>query len=114
MRLDRRLTSLIPEYSQFVETSGIIIVKLKKALYGCIQSAQLWYNHLREILEKIGFECNAYDECILTRGDTTIIIYVDDLMIIAASDLQINEIIKYIKEKYGEVKSKTGTDHPWG
>jgi hypothetical protein len=117
MRLDRHLTSLIttmyPEYSQFIESSGTITVRLKKALYGCIQSAQLWYNHLRETLEKIGFECNAYDECILTCGDTTIIIYVDDLMIIAASDLEINELIKYIKERYGEVKAKTGADHPY-
>ena len=35
-----------PESMQHTREDGSIIVKLKKALYGCKQSAHLWYEHL--------------------------------------------------------------------
>ena len=37
---------------------GTVIVKFMKALYGCVQSAKLWYNHLKTILESLQFCAN--------------------------------------------------------
>ena len=52
-----------PKYRNFLRTDGKITVRLKKALYGCIQSAVLWYNELASTLEAMGFVRNPYDIC---------------------------------------------------
>ena len=41
-----------PSYAKFVEPNGQILVKLDKALYGCIESAKLWYDHFARIQGK--------------------------------------------------------------
>ena len=38
------LISLDPSYAEYVQPNGDIIVKLDKALYGCVESARLWFN----------------------------------------------------------------------
>lgn len=40
---------------KFVRPDKKIAVRLKKALYGCVQSAILWYNELTATLEGMGF-----------------------------------------------------------
>jgi Cobalamin biosynthesis protein CobT (nicotinate-mononucleotide:5, 6-dimethylbenzimidazole phosphoribosyltransferase) len=59
-----------------------LYVVLKKALYGCVKSALLWYNLYRETLEGMGFKVNPYDQCVANaeiNGSTcTICWYVDD------------------------------------
>jgi hypothetical protein len=40
---------------------------MKKALYGCIQSAVLWYNELASTLKATDFVQNPYDICSFTR-----------------------------------------------
>jgi hypothetical protein len=121
MKLDTHLSSMLVsmdhKYEQFLDRNGTIIVRLKKALYGCIQSAKLWYQHLRNSLEDMGFSCNPYDECIFSRTidefTSTVIIYVDDLLIIAHNDTTIEKIVDDLKRKYGEVKVKYGNDQPY-
>jgi len=50
MELDPTMASIIcqidPSYDQFIRSNGSIIVNLKKALYGCVESAKLWYRLL--------------------------------------------------------------------
>ena len=36
-----------PRFRQFLDERGSMIVKLNKALYGCVESARLWYNTFR-------------------------------------------------------------------
>ena len=36
-------------------------MKVDKALYGCVESAVLWYKKLRSTLEADGYEVNLYD-----------------------------------------------------
>ena len=70
------------KYEKYVRKDRKIAVRLKKALYGCVQSAVLWYNELTSTLESIGFSRNPYDTCSFTRArDNTfdrILVYVDD------------------------------------
>ena len=35
------------EYKKFIMKDDNIVVKLDKALHGCIESAKLWYQHLK-------------------------------------------------------------------
>jgi hypothetical protein len=45
-----------PHYSNHLAPNGTIVVKLDKALYGCIESAKLWYDDLSSFLLEIGFK----------------------------------------------------------
>jgi hypothetical protein len=85
--LDKIMTGLLlkikPEYKEFVTSSEEIVMELDKALYGCIQSARLWYDKLRSVLEKNGFKANDIDQCVFNKTvngeQITLIVYVDDI-----------------------------------
>ena len=62
-----------------------IIVRLKKALYGCVESSKLWYDKISGDMCKLGFTINPYDICVFHRieacgSQTTCVIHVDDMM----------------------------------
>ena len=87
MLIDPLLSKFIIEsdnsFAEFLNPDGTICVKLLKALYGCVESSALWYNHLKNILIKIGFKVNDYDKCVFTRYSkngtkTDLCIHVDD------------------------------------
>ena len=46
MRLNKQLTAALinidATYNKYINNNGTCIVKLKKALYGCVESAKLW------------------------------------------------------------------------
>ena len=69
--LDKIMTGLLlkikPEYEKFVTHNGEIVMELDKALYGCVQSARLWYDKLRSVLERNGFVANDLDECVFNK-----------------------------------------------
>ena len=48
MRLDDKMAMILvkirPEYEKFPNEDGSMIVQLDKALYGCVESAKLWYD----------------------------------------------------------------------
>ena len=54
-------------YSQFLLQNGTMIVKLKRALYGCVESARLWYEHISTSLKGLGFSNNPHDICVFNR-----------------------------------------------
>jgi hypothetical protein len=63
----------------------VLYLQLKKALYGCVRSALLWYELFAGTLKKMGFELNPYDPCIANKviegAQCTIAWYVDDTKI---------------------------------
>jgi hypothetical protein len=49
---------------KFVAHEGgkpVLYLRLKKALYGCVRSALLWYELFANTLKDMGFELNPYD-----------------------------------------------------
>ena len=42
----------------------VLYMKLLKSLYGCMQSALLWYRAPSTKLTKMGFKLNPYDPCV--------------------------------------------------
>ena len=52
MRLDKNMTGMMvklsPGYAKYTDAHGCVVVRLDKALYGCVESAALWYENLRE------------------------------------------------------------------
>ena len=112
------LVKLRPDYESFMQPDGTIVVKLDKALYGCVESAKLWYQHLSGTLISMGFERNPLDICVFNRTDEsgkqcTIVVHVDDLMITCKNEATIDKVIADLTERYKDVTVKRGSVHSY-
>ena len=109
------LTDIDPGFKKFLRPDGSIIVELDQALYGCIESALLWYNELSTFLGSIGFCPNPYEKCILNKEQsgtqTTIAVYVDDLLITSGSQQHAEAVVTSLRDRYKELKVTTGNVH---
>jgi Reverse transcriptase (RNA-dependent DNA polymerase) len=89
--------------------------RLKKALYGCIQNAVLWFNELSDALESLGFTKNSYDKCMFNRDNgsshDTILVYVDDLFITSKDQSALDAVAEALRKRYGGVIVNTGLLH---
>ena len=74
-----------------------LFVRLRKAMYGCVQSALLWYQEFVKIFESLGFKVNPYERCVLNRfgpqGRITVLVHVDDAFVTAPSELHIDRLV---------------------
>jgi hypothetical protein len=121
MRLDawvtRILCELSEEHGECVREDGTSVVRLKKALYGCIESSKLWGEELTSTLAAEGFTANAYDPCVLNKQSggeqTTICLHVDDLLMTSRSEASIDDIVNRLRIKYGEVTCQKGNRLPY-
>ena len=106
------LIQRFPEYQNYINQDQSIFVKLKKALYGCIESAKLWYEDVSNYLIFIGFRKCMSDECIFIKTDSPnpiyVALYVDDFMIACKDINQIKEVETKLKAKYKEITSNYG------
>ena len=62
------LCELIQKYKKFLIVDGRTVVRRDKAIYGCIDSAKLWYQHLKNTLENLGFVPNPEEGGCFNRG----------------------------------------------
>jgi hypothetical protein len=116
MELSKEVTTILvkafPVLRMFVEPSGKLLTKILKALYGLIQSAALWYQELTTFLKSLGFVPNSIDNCVLNiktdSRNITIILYVDDILILSRSKADIKWLIGELTSKYGELSIEAG------
>ena len=70
-----------------------MMANLDKVRYGCIESAKLWYRHLKGIPEMMGFIPNPKEGCCFNRGvgdmQCTVIVSVDDLLVTCKDEVTI-------------------------
>ena len=73
------------------------VCKLNKSLYGLKQSGRLWYERLKQELEKLNFKACIFEGCLFYHQTFNIVIavYVDDIILIGKDIANIN----YIKGK---------------
>ena len=87
-------------------------IKLRKALYGCLKSALLFYKKLLGNLTSIRFKTNKYDPCVanatVTGKQMTVCWHVGDLKISHMEDEMIIKLIKWPETKYGKMKLSRG------
>ena len=105
MRLNKQLTAapikIDATYNKYINNN----VKLKKALYGCVESAKLWCDKLSSDLINFNYIANEYDICVFnqTESDNTqisLVIYVDDMIITASSESRVDDVINQIEAIY--------------
>jgi hypothetical protein len=119
IRIDAIIASMLIEldqsYKEFLNPDGTIIVRLDKALYGCIESGKLWYENIRAYLESIGFAANPHDICIFNEGSgaeqITVCLYVDDLLITSSNSIKVDNFLIRLKDHYRELKVTRGKVH---
>jgi len=85
---------------------AMLYVQLKKALYGTLQAALLFWKLLSETLQEWGFTLNPYDKCIANKiiqgKQCTIIWHVDDLKISHKKKEVVEDILKKLNDKFGQ------------
>ena len=91
------------------------VMKIKKAMYGLPQSGRLWFDHLKETLNRLGFQNLKNEESVFTNGSLRLGIFVDDIL--AIGDLaEIEKFKKEFEECYeirdgGELNYFLGTEY---
>jgi hypothetical protein len=121
MKLDPIVTAILlklrVDYIPFVGPDGCLVMKLNKALYGLVESARLWYNHLSGFLIDDGFTTNPLDPCIFNKMvngiQCTVCVYVDDLLMTCAKEQVLADLVSKLKQQYKELTVSTGTKHSY-
>jgi len=80
-------------------------VELKKALYGTLKAALLFWKKLTMKLKQWGFEVNPYDWCVMNKTidgtQCTTLWHVDDLKISHAKPNVVTKVIKQLEAEFG-------------
>jgi hypothetical protein len=112
------MVSVDNSYADFVShTNGkpVLYLQLKKALYGCVKSALLWYELFVNTLKDMGFELNPYDACVANKiiegSQCSIVWYVDDNKISHVNPKVVSDIILKIEERFGKMTVTRGKEH---
>ena len=121
MELDPTMASIVcqidPSYDQFIRSNGSIIVNLKKALYGCVESAKLWYRLLSSTLEAVGYVSNPMDPCIFNKNvngvQCSVVVYVDDLFITSKDISLIEDLESLLRSKFRDLTVHSGLIHSY-
>ena len=75
-----------------------VVLKLKKSLHGQAEAAYLWYENLRNGLLERGFVTSNVDPCLLISKTVICVVLVDDCLIWACSQSEIDNVMKSLKE----------------
>jgi len=119
MKLDPKVAEYLvqvdPTAAKFLRTDGSIITKLNKALYGLIQSANLWFNLVKNTLEKEGFKNHEFiDNCLFTKeteqGKIHVTVTVDDVFATAHQESELDKLEKMLRDKFQTITVNKVTD----
>ena len=118
MRIDSTLAAILakldPSYAPYLNKKGEVIVALDKALYGCVESASLWYAQLSTFLTtELDFTANIHDPCVFNMIDghgkqVTIVLHVDDMFLTCETQDTIRLVLAAIDERYPETTMSFG------
>ena len=121
MKLEGKMAELMVRidpklYRQYVQVEKgrqVLYVELKKALYGTLKAALLFWRRLSSQLETWGFEINPYDTCVANKeingNQCTILWHVDDLKISHIDANVVTEVIKLLESEFGKEAPLTQT-----
>jgi hypothetical protein len=101
MMLDPTLTSITASK----DPCGKLYVKLKRALFGCIQSAKLWY---KSVLVADGYVPNDYDGCLFNKTtgggqQITVAFHVDGHLVTCQLDSAIEDLVTHLQCNFKEI-----------
>ena len=88
-----------------VDVDRTKVLEVSKALYGLQESPRQWYLKLRDVLLQLGFRRCAAECCMFVRGrdmasKVIVVIYVDDLLVISASNVEVESVKTGLKNHF--------------
>ena len=102
---------------QYENNVKVLYMRVERAIYGCIESALMWYNMFTEILEKMGFKLNPYDKCVANKmingKQCTIVWYVDDVKVSHMEQSVLDDITDMMQEHFGKMDIVKGDEHSY-
>jgi hypothetical protein len=114
MRLEGKMAELLVQidpskyekYTVYENGKPVIYVILRKALYGTLRAALLFWRRLSTQLMKWGFIANPYDPCVVNKDingkQCTILWHVDDLKISHVDPDVVTSVIDMIEAEFGK------------
>ena len=113
MYIDKNVADAIikqdKSFEYYRRHNGGLVVRLDKALYGCIESAKLWYNEIAGTLGRNGFTANPRDICVFNKdvkgNQFTILVYVDDLMMTCVDKKAVLDFEQTLLKTYGQFRT---------
>jgi len=107
-----------PRYSAYIVIERgckVLYLHLLKALYGCVQSALLWYELFSNTLQKMSFTLNPYDPCIANKlingKHCTVAWYANDNKISHIDASIVMQIVEAIEKHFGKMMVVCGNKH---
>src|SRR5438876_6355861 len=73
---------------------------LRKALYGLKQALREWYTEINGYLKSIGFMNSTADPNLYLAPDIILILFVDDMLILAKSIISLRELKQCLTQTY--------------
>lgn len=95
-----------PQFEEANTTRQSHVCKLKRSLYGLRQSPMLWNERFSSFIISIGFSPLKHDKCVFVKTTTTsrlpviLGIYVDDVLILAEHQDDIENVKAQMKEEF--------------
>jgi hypothetical protein len=98
--------------------SSSCVWELKRPLYGLKQAPRQWHTKLKGVLLGMGFKCSNHDPSLFLKmsfNNTWILVYVDDLLLMAEHPSDLQDLKDMLKEKFplkdlGPVKQYLGME----
>jgi hypothetical protein len=121
MKIEPSLVQLLaeidPRFAAMAGPDGAVVVRLRKALYGCVESAKLWFNNLTAKFKSLGFTANKKDPCIVNKTfngkQLTVAIYVDDLLCSCEDSTALDWLAEQLTAEYKELVVHRGLVHSY-
>jgi hypothetical protein len=116
-KVAKLLIETSPNYKRFLSKDGKIFLKLKKALYGCVQASMLWYERLRAVLEGAGLKAHPYDKCYYTgslNGSVIhVLFHIDDLLMTSKDTKALDDLVSIMKSEFAAITVTRGKKHSY-
>jgi hypothetical protein len=115
-KLSDKILKIFPSMETYLGSDRILYGLLRKALYGCVQASRLWYLKLSQFLKGIGYVNSEMEPCVFRKVEGEIvyllIVYVDDVLIIATAE-EIKHLHELCIKEFRWVMLDTGKRHSY-
>jgi hypothetical protein len=121
MKLEGKMADLLLKiddafYRKYMVTENgkpVLYVELKKALYGTLKAALLFWKKLTAVLVSWGFVVNPYDWCVMNKmingKQCTVLWHVDDLKISHVDPAVVTNVLNHLDQEFGNEAPLTVT-----
>lgn len=65
------------------------VLRLRRGVYGLQQAPRLWHEKWESVMKELGFYRLTSDDCVYRRENASLILYVDDIILMSITDIEV-------------------------